>query len=77
MARKNGNKIDTALAHAISAAGGPAELARTLGITVQAVCEWKKCPPRRAIDVERATKGVVSRYRLCPHVFGAPTREAA
>lgn len=78
MARKNGNgsKIDTALEHAISAAGGAAELARALGITVQAVCGWKRCPPQRAIAVERASGGVVSRNRLCPHVFGESKREA-
>lgn len=68
-------KKDPALEHAISAAGGAAKLARALGITVQAISDWKSCPPRRAIDVERATGGVVSRERLCPEVFG--DREAA
>ena len=60
---------DPALEHAITAAGGAAELARALGITVQSVCEWKKCPPRRATAVEAATGGVVTRERLCPEVF--------
>jgi DNA-binding transcriptional regulator YdaS (Cro superfamily) len=74
MARQKDRK-DPALQHAIDAAGGAAELARALGVTIQAVCGWKKCPPRRAVAVERATKGIVSRERLCPEVFGAAKRE--
>lgn len=69
MARRK-DKKDPALQHAIAAAGGPAELARALGVTIQAVCGWKSCPPRRAVAVERATGGVVPRERLCPDVFG-------
>jgi DNA-binding transcriptional regulator YdaS (Cro superfamily) len=68
MGRKTVKK-DPALQHAIQAAGGPAELARTLGITIQAVCGWRRCPTRRAIDVENATGGVVSRQRLRPDLY--------
>lgn len=73
------NKKDAALQHAIAVAGGPAKLAKALGITIQAVSDWKKCPPRRAIAVERATGGVVTRERLCPMVFSErdPKRQAA
>jgi DNA-binding transcriptional regulator YdaS (Cro superfamily) len=63
------SKIDPALEHALSVAGGPAEVARTLGITVQAVCEWKRCPSLRAIELEKATGGVVTRQRLRPDLY--------
>lgn len=62
-------KVDPALQHAIAAAGGPTKLAAVLGITAQAVCLWTKCPPRRAVAVERASGGVVRREKLCPQVF--------
>jgi len=45
-------------------------LARTLEITVQAVSNWRRCPPDRAIAIEEATNGVVKRYELRPDVFG-------
>jgi DNA-binding transcriptional regulator YdaS (Cro superfamily) len=67
MARK---RRHSALAHALKAAGGISALADSLGITKQAVSGWHKCPARRVIDVEKATKGVVNRYRLRPDIFG-------
>lgn len=67
--RKNAVQRDAALALAIEAVGGPTELARRIGVSVQVVSQWRKCPPRRAIAVERATGGVVRRERLCPFVF--------
>jgi DNA-binding transcriptional regulator YdaS (Cro superfamily) len=73
MGRKNSKRRDAALEHAIQAAGGAAELARALGITVQSISEWKRCPPRRAIEVERATKGIVSRNRLRPDLYPIET----
>ena len=60
---------DPALQLAIDAAGGAASLAKALGITEQAVCLWKKCPPRRAPEIEKATKGIVKRERLCPELY--------
>lgn len=74
MAKKS-RRWEPALEHAIKAAGGPAELARALKITVQAIYDWKRCPPRRVIEVERATGGVVTRYRLRPELY--PTEKAA
>ena len=45
-----------ALAAAINAAGSAAELARRLGISPEAVCQWKgKVPVNRVIAVEAAT----------------------
>lgn len=74
---KQKDRKDSALEHAIEVAGGPAELARAVGVTIQAVCGWKKCPPKRAIAVEQATGGVVSRERLCPEVFGTKRERVA
>jgi DNA-binding transcriptional regulator YdaS (Cro superfamily) len=64
-------EIDPALERAIEVAGGAAALARKLGITVQAVCDWRKCPPARAAAIEAATDGAVTREQLCPHIFAA------
>jgi DNA-binding transcriptional regulator YdaS (Cro superfamily) len=60
-----------ALAAAINAVGSAAELARRLGISPEAVCQWKgKVPVNRVIAVEAATG--VSREHLRPDVFAAP-----
>ncbi|MBA5726934.1 Cro/CI family transcriptional regulator [Bombella mellum] len=40
--------------------GGPALVARHLGITPQAVCQWKRVPLSRIHDVSRLTKTPVS-----------------
>ena len=60
---------DEALERAIGAAGGTKELARRIGITPQAVSQWKRCPAQRAIDVERATGGEVRRQDLRPDFY--------
>ena len=68
------------LSKAIEAAGGQAALARTLGITYQAIDSWKKrgTPGPRVLEVEAATGGKVSRHELRPDIFGpAPAQVAA
>lgn len=62
-------KRDVALERALELAGGAAELARVLGITVQSVCGWSRCPPNRVLAVEKATRGRVKRHELRPDVF--------
>lgn len=62
--------MDTALARAIELVGGPAALARTLGITSQAVSQWDRVPVERAFEVERATNGQVTAEELRPDFFG-------
>lgn len=46
---------DPAVTKAIEAAGNATKLARALGITRAAVCQWKKIPPKRLADVARLT----------------------
>jgi len=65
------NKRDRALNRALKAVGGQANLARALGITIQSINAWRKCPPRRALAVEHATGGLVKRHELRPDVFGS------
>ena len=46
----------THLQRAVESLGGPAQLARTLGVTHQAVCSWitaGHAPPRRAVEISR------------------------
>jgi transcriptional regulator with XRE-family HTH domain len=49
--------------------GGAAELARRLGVTGQAVSQWKRSgvvPLTRAAAIEQLFAGAVSRKELCP-----------
>lgn len=60
-----------ALAAAIKSAGSGTELARRIGITPEAVCQWRgRVPVNRVIAVEAATG--VPRERLRPDVFAVP-----
>lgn len=59
-----------ALAEAIEMAGGNAALARHVGVTPQAISQWKRVPADKAIKVEEATGGTISRHALRPDVFG-------
>lgn len=79
------------LQRAISLAGGPAALARFITehypdtpITAQAICDWKQCPPKRVLQVERAAaEGAAAqglpnppkRADLRPDIY--PTEQAA
>ncbi len=63
------NNAFRALQRAIKAVGASAELARRLGVSRQAVDQWKKVPATRAVDVERETG--IPRYELRPDVFPA------
>lgn len=51
------------------------EFARRVGVSQGAVSQWLlgkiKPSPRRALDIERASEGAISRHELCPEVFGA------
>jgi len=63
-----------ALKKAIWECGGAAELGRALGITTQAVCGWKVCPPRKALAVAAIVKekrGTTTASDLCPDIYPA------
>ena len=57
-----------ALTEAIERAGGLQALGRMLGISKQAIDQWRRVPAERVLEVERLTG--VSRYLLRPDVFG-------
>lgn len=67
---------DAALLRAIEEAGGPSALARFISenyepITAQAICDWRRCPPLRVLQVERACEARVSRHELRPDLYPA------
>jgi DNA-binding transcriptional regulator YdaS (Cro superfamily) len=61
-----------ALKRAIEAAGSPAALARSLGISAQAVSQWDEVPPLRVIAVEKVSG--IPRHELRPDLY--PAEEA-
>lgn len=66
---------DKALEQALSLVGGLTALAVLLGITPQAISQWRRVPATRVLAVERATGGAVTRYELRPDLY--PPREAS
>lgn len=72
---------DTVLSKAIEEGGGPAEVSRFITerypetpITAQAVCDWKRIPPRRVLQLEAAVKakgGKTTRHDLAPDMYPA------
>lgn len=65
------------LRRAISAFGSNAALARALGVKPMAVSHWLRrgLPAKRAVQIEKALNGQVTKEELCPEVFA--TEEAA
>lgn len=59
-----------AIERAIKTAGSATRLARTLGVSVQAVCFWRDgrrgIPVEKCFAIERATNGAVTRRDLRP-----------
>lgn len=71
MPAKPKTRHDRALQKAIKVMGGLTPLAKALGVSVQAVSQWKTCPSAaRAGQIEKATKGQVTRLMLMPKMFG-------
>ena len=60
---------DSALERAITEAGGTAALARQINVTSQAISQWDRVPAERALAVEQATGGKVSRHELRPDLY--------
>jgi hypothetical protein len=59
--------IDPALLRALQNAGGATAIARALGITPQAVGQWRKVPAERVIELERVSG--VPRHDLRPDLY--------
>lgn len=59
-----------AMEKAVTLSGGQSALAASLGVRPPTVHQWlngeRPIPPRRAIEIERAVKGLVCRKDLCP-----------
>lgn len=62
-----------ALRLALEKVGGAQRLADRLGISRQAVEQWRRVPPLRVLDVERATG--IPRHDLRPDLYPAPTEQ--
>lgn len=63
---------ETALQTAIAKAGGPVALGKVLGISSQAIAQWRRAPASRVLQIEEVSG--ISRHDLRPDVFGpAPT----
>lgn len=63
---------ETGLAKARAKAGGSVGIGRAIGISSQAVSQWKRVPAERVIEVERATG--VPREELRPDLYPAAAR---
>ena len=59
-----------ALERALELAGGLAGLAEPLGVSIQAISQWRDVPPLRVLAVERVTG--VPRHELRPDLYPAP-----
>lgn len=55
--------------------GGASAVGCLLGITSQAVSQWRVIPVARALQLEKLTENKVSRYDMRPDIFGQPPRE--
>ncbi|MBK8117579.1 MAG: helix-turn-helix domain-containing protein [Candidatus Accumulibacter sp.] len=69
-----------ALTRAIEISGGPAALARSIGRSVQTVCNWTlrgNVPAAHCPSIERATKGAVRCEDLRPDVDWAVLRNSS
>jgi DNA-binding transcriptional regulator YdaS (Cro superfamily) len=62
--------MDSKLTEAVALIGGPAAVGKELGITSQAVSQWRIAPAERCLEIERLTGGEVTRYDLRPDIFG-------
>lgn len=60
---------------AIEAAGSANKLAEGLGITPQALSQWKRVPPLRVLAVSQLTG--LAPHILRPDVYPVPASEAA
>ncbi len=62
--------MDDGFKLAIKAAGSASRLAALIGVSQQAVQQWRRIPAERVIEVERVT--LVPREQLRPDLYLAP-----
>ena len=62
---------DPILKHAFKKAETARRLAGLLGISPQAVSQWRRCPAERVLEVEHFTG--VARHTLRPDLYPAPS----
>ena len=62
------------LGRAIKAIGTMQALADAVGISIQAVSQWKRVPPLRVLEVERITG--IPRHELRPDIYPPPATPA-
>lgn len=64
--------MNTYIEKAVSIAGSKSGLARACGVSPPAVYKWLRfgVSAERALSIERATQGAVTRYELRPDIFG-------
>ena len=59
--------------------GSRAQLARQIGVSPQAMQGWVtsgQVPPKRAVQIEEATAGLIKRHELRPDLWTPPVLEA-
>lgn len=69
----------TPIQKAVKKVGGVSELASRLGVTYQAVQQWVEAgrvPAERALAVEAATAGEITRHKLRPDIYPEEARAA-
>lgn len=64
--------MDKILAEAVAKAGGFHAVGRALGISPQAVAQWRRLPAKRVIPLERISG--VDRHKLRPDLYPLESR---
>jgi DNA-binding transcriptional regulator YdaS (Cro superfamily) len=71
--------VNAGVQKAVNLVGGQTALAKLVGVKQAHVWKWlrmEKIPAERAIEIERATGGRVTRQELRPDIFDAPQHQA-
>jgi DNA-binding transcriptional regulator YdaS (Cro superfamily) len=58
-------------------AGGPAKLAKAIGVSRQALYLWDKVPAERVPDIVKATDGKMTHHALRPDLWAEDSASSA